>query len=250
MWDWNSPYRELEKELKNSLAWRFLQEKYEYGLPFAERGFQTVVVDNVKRIAERVLDLDPCLAACLAMYKGMFFCGYGKAGFNAVKEFMANHNIQISDSELFKKFIEYNDKESFMDTEEFMTDDFCKMVESVFSEDALKSDVEEVKLAYICHEMMDKVKPAMKISHQYWSDLEYKCADLLKSECEKHNKVVDVCVDDIVPPTLKIKTQLKEKHKTQFFEFLEYMMEREKHKNDSVTAILDAMLVGYVKKDW
>ena len=87
--------------------WQYLREKSEYGSKMSERGFQQICADNAGILAYK-LGLNDALAESLAICKGSYFPVYGKAGKNAVHEYLESKNANKTDNELGYEFVKYD----------------------------------------------------------------------------------------------------------------------------------------------
>ena len=193
-------YKDFKRKLQRSLMWQFLREKSEYGSKMSERGFQQICVDNAGILAYK-LGLNDALAESLAICKGSYFPVYGKAGKNAVHEYLESKNANKTDNELGYEFVKYDMIESFMSCpKEF--DDYLK---ELFSDNAKTSSVPEVRIAAICYELMELIKPAMSISHSKFLEIEKETFKELEKQCLEKGDVVQIKefpeIENIAIPT-------------------------------------------------
>ena len=180
-------YYDFKRALQRSLMWQYLREKSEYGSNMSERGFQQICADNAGMLAFK-LGLNEYLAESLTICKGSYFPAYGKAGMIAIQEYLKEKGVNITDNELGYNFVKYDMKESFMRCpKEF--DDYLK---ELFSDDAKNSKVPEVRIAAICHELMEIIKPAMNISHTKFLEIENEVFKELEKQCIEKGEPVQI----------------------------------------------------------
>jgi len=180
-------YNDLKKKLSRSLMWQYLQEKSEYGSNKSERGFQTICVDNAGMLADK-LNLNTDLAQSLSICIGSYFPAYGEAGKNAIKEYLESKGINMTDNELGNAFVRYDMGESGI----HCTEEFANYLNELFSENATSSDVPEVRIAAICHELMDCIKPVAEESHSKFNELETTVYRTLEKQCLDAGKPVQI----------------------------------------------------------
>lgn len=231
-------YKDFKRKLQRSLMWQYLREKSEYGSKMSERGFQQICADNAGMLAYK-LGLNDALAESLAICKGSYFPVYGKAGKNAVHEYLESKNANKTDNELGYNFVKYDMREScILCPKEF--DDYLK---ELFSDNAKNSSVLEVRIATICYELMELIKPAMSISHSKFLEVEKATFKELEKQCLEKGDVVQIKefpeIENIVVP---INLKLSESDKEIVFKELDYLTS----KNDFNKAVLEFIETGYL----
>ncbi len=150
--DLDKYYERLNIGVTMSKMWNTLQTKAEYGSDRSEKGYQQVAKSMAGTIA-RGLDLNPNLAEILTMCRGSFFPAYGKEGMRVIKQYLKEHNINISEADLAREFVEYDLDQSG----NTITPEFDGLLKELFDE-SVTPTTPEVQLARLCGETIDKVK--------------------------------------------------------------------------------------------
>ena len=233
----NKDYKNLLNGLKRSLSWQYLREKSEYKTSFSEQGFLTLVVDNVDILATD-LNLNGDLASSFAIIYGIFFCRYGKAGLNAVMEYVKERNLELTARQLAVKHSYYNSWESGI----HMPDEVKENIEQLFSENAINSEIPEISLAVICYKHIEKIKSYATESFSKFSDMESETFKMLKSACISAGKPVWVDeFDEIIAPP--IETKLSASDKERFYNSIDQTV---KTANSVEDAIVEFIMDGYL----
>lgn len=237
--------RDFVTQLKRSLMWQFLREKVDYGLNFAERGFQTVMLDNVSLLATK-MGLNVYLAEALAICRAGFFVGFGNQGFDVFYQIFKENGFDTPVEDLAFNFIVYDMYQSFMTCPE----EFKPYLKHLFSSTPLECDIEEVKLVTMCYNAMNKIKFAKNISHQEFLNVEKKIFKLFETEFLKENKVIDLNYDNLLPQGINLNKIMTDEHKKMLVENIVTSLEDFNKKNEITNKILynfflEIIEVGY-----
>ena len=135
-----------------SKMWSTLQSKSEYGSNRSEKGYQLVAMTMAGNIA-RKLNINPDLAETLTMCRGAYFPAYGQEGKKVIMEYLKKHNINISESDLAREYVEYDLSQSG----NVIAPEFDEMLRALFNENDT-SNIPEVDLAKICSKTISDVK--------------------------------------------------------------------------------------------
>ena len=238
-------YKEFKRKLQRSLMWQYLREKSEYGTSLSERGFQQICVDNAGMLAYK-LGLNDALAESLAICKGSFFPVYGKAGKNIIQEYIESKGIVKQDNELGYEFVKYDMRESGISCPK----EFDEYLKELFSNNAKTSTIPEVRIASICYELMEIIKPAMSISHAKFLELEKETFKELEKQCLEKGEPVELKEFSEIEKFADLtKTNLSDDDKKIVFNELDYLTSR----NEFTKSILEFIETGYLptsEKEW
>ncbi len=161
-------YEKLRIGVNMSTMWNSLQRKAEYGSDRSEKGYQLVAANMAESIA-RELQLDPNLAAILTMCRGSFFPAYGKEGKKAIMEYLAQHNIDISEADLARTFVEHN----LSSIGTLIIPDFDEKLQELFN-DEIEPKTPEVQVAKVCCRTMEDVKKIEGVANIDQTNLLYR----------------------------------------------------------------------------
>lgn len=150
--DLDKYYERLNIGITMSKMWNTLQSKAEYGSDRSEKGYQQVAKSMAGNIA-RGLNLNPNLAEILTMCRGSYFPAYGKEGMRVIRQYLKEHNIDISEADLAREFVEYDLSQSG----NTITPEFDSLLRELFDE-SVPPRTPEVQLARLCGDTIDKVK--------------------------------------------------------------------------------------------
>ena len=168
-------YEKLKIGVSMSKMWSTLQSKSEYGSNRSEKGYQLVAMTMAGNIA-RKLNINPDLAETLTMCRGAYFPAYGQEGKKVIMEYLKKHNINISESDLAREYVEYDLSQSG----NVIAPEFDEMLRALFNENDT-SNIPEVDLAKICSKTISDVKLVEQSSTIDQTDLLYKVSKDVES---------------------------------------------------------------------
>lgn len=177
-------YEKLNYAISMSNMWNTLETKSEYGASKSERGYQMIARSMAGKIANS-LHLNQNLAQILTTCNGTFFPTYGQAGKKAVLQYLKDNNIQISESELAKEFIEMQ----LTREGNKITPEFDSMLTELFDYSS-NPTTPEVQVARICAKTIDSVKRIEQLSSINQVDLLYNISKDTVESCGKSGKPV------------------------------------------------------------
>lgn len=187
-------YERLNIGISMSTMWSTLQTKSEYGSDKSEKGYQQVGRTMAGNIA-RGLQLNPDLAEVLTMCKGAFFPIKGKQGKKCIMQYMKEHNMQMSEADLARNFIEYDLEQSG----NVITPEFDGLLRELFDE-TTPPRTPEVQIARICSESIEGIKRIENNSTLKPVDLLYSFSKDIENESIKAGKPT---------PSAKLQTMLQ-----------------------------------------
>ena len=177
-------YAKLNVGIGFSKMWNSLQEKSDYGRGKSERGYQLVAKTMAGNIA-RAIGADANLAEALTMCKGSYFPSYGKAGKKVILHYLRDRQIQISEQEFARSFVEFDMQKSGL----IISKKFHQMLGQLFGNE---TDVPiEVQIARVCSKTMEDIKNVEDFSKIDKVNLIYKVSQDVEQESKKAGKPVE-----------------------------------------------------------
>lgn len=214
--DLNKYFERLKIGVSMSKMWNTLQSKSEYGSDRSEKGYQLVAMTMAGNIA-RKLNMNSDLAETLTMCKGAYFPAYGQEGKKVIMEYLQSHNINISESDLAREYIEYDLSQSG----NVIAPEFDTMLREVFDEN-LESRIPEVELAKICNRTISDVKLIERASNINKTDLLYKVSkDVELCSVNSKKPMESEKLKKLISTTSLKQKPMTEKEKNKIFEDLD-----------------------------
>jgi len=143
----------LNKNIENTIMWKKLQEKSEYGSDRSEKGYQKAAILKASRYA-RNLGLDIDKTELLTKLLGSYFPSQGEEGKKIIREYI-NQHMDISEPEFIANYIEYD-----LDSSGHMLAKGLREMIIELYDDSKVSDISEIQLAKLCHEIAETLKHA------------------------------------------------------------------------------------------
>lgn len=178
-------YRKLNVGIETSKMWNTLQSKPEVGLAKSERGYQQVARIMGGNIA-RGLSLNADLAECLVMCQGAFFPAYGKEGKKVVMRYMRENDIEMSEADLARNFVEYD----LSRTKNIVSVDFDNKLKELFDVDN-EPKTKEVELARMCGKTIESIKKIEMNTNTNQADFVYSMIRDIQHDCISAGELVE-----------------------------------------------------------
>lgn len=166
--DLDKYYEKLNIGVSMSKMWNTLQSKAEYGSDRSEKGYQQVAKTMAGNIA-RGLGANVDIAEILTMCQGSYFPAYGEEGKNVIMQYLKDHGLNITESDLARKYVEYDLAQSG----NIITPEFDRLLQELFDR-SKKPTTPEVQIAQVCGETIADVKLIEEMSKINQVDLLYK----------------------------------------------------------------------------
>lgn len=191
-------YEKLNIGIGMSRMWNTLQTKSEYGSDRSERGYQLVAKSMAGSIA-RKLELNANIAEILTMCRGSFFPAKGQAGKKVVMQYLEDRNMNMSEFDLAREFVEYDLYESG----NVITPEFDNLLKELF-DTSLEAKTPEVQIARICGESIEGIKRIERNSTLNSVDLLYRFSKDIEDECVQsrrptHSKKLQEMLEKLPP---------------------------------------------------
>ena len=218
--DLDKYFERLKIGISMSNMWNTLQTKSEFGSNKSEKGYQLVAMSMAGNIA-RKLNMNSDLAEILTMCKGSFFPAYGNEGKKTILEYLKKHNINITEADLARQYIEYDLTQSG----NVITPEFDEMLKALF-EDDYETTVPEVELAKICSKTIEDLKLIDFASNINQTDLLYKVSkDVEKKSVEAKKPIYSENLQKLLSLAQIDKKDITEEKKNIIRENLEIFIE-------------------------
>ena len=219
--DENKYYERLNVGVMISTMWSTLQTKSEYGSNKSEKGYQ-LLAQSMARIIARELNANEDLSQVLTMCKGAFFPVKGKEGKKCIMEYMKNHNLEMSEADLARNFVEYD----LFQSGNTITPKFDQLLKELFNEEH-EANALEVQIARLCNKSVEEMKQIERYSNIKSVDLLYKLSEDVEKESIKAGKPTPSRKLEEMLKTVPVKEEeISEEDKKQIFrdldEFIEY----------------------------
>ncbi len=166
--DLDKYYEKLNIGISMSKMWNTLQSKAEYGSDKSEKGYQQVAKTMAGNIA-RGLGGNADLAEILTMCQGSYFPAYGEKGKAVIMQYLEEHGLPITESELARKYIEYDLAQSG----NIITTEFDELLKELFDR-GQATKTQEVQIARICEQTIADIKKIEQLSTMNQVDLLYR----------------------------------------------------------------------------
>lgn len=187
--DEESYYKNLKFGIEMSKMWDILREKTEYGSKQLEIGYQMVACSMARTIAKS-LGMNYVLAEILTMCKGAYFPPFGKQGRKVIMEYLKQNNIDISESDLAREYIE----NELYKSSNIITPKFDELLKNLF-EDLdnhniyENEDISEVNIARMCEEVINYIKIIEQNLKINSDNLLYKLSEHQENYCIETKKL-------------------------------------------------------------
>lgn len=184
--------------VKKRVAFRALAEKSEYKTNVNEGHFVKLAANSAAILCYQ-LHLNAHLAEALTYVLGWCFPLHGRAGLNAIFKHAEDNAIYINEPFLKLEFV----LSGISSKNEKLYFEHWDYIEKVLAADAINSSVPEVKVAAICHNYIQKIKPIAYQSLEEFFDLEKTIFKRIEKECQTQQRPVWLKeIDEIITPPL------------------------------------------------
>jgi hypothetical protein len=169
-----------------SLSWNSLKYKYENKMNREEFYLYQTLVDEVSCLALD-LKLDYKLCEALAYVHSFAFCDYGNAGWEVIRKYLEDNNINIDIRQIKLEIV----KRKIKSVNSHPRDDFYNYVDEMFSNNII---TKEVKLVNECHKIIKSLQPLKNYDLKRYFQLEGETIKELKERSFENN---DICTIDL-----------------------------------------------------
>ena len=173
-----------------NFSWNSLKYKKENNIESYEFYFYQTLVDQVSLLA-LALKLDYKLCEALAYVHGFSFCDYGIAGWEIIRKYLQNNNIDIPvnkiKADITKRIIKSVNSQP--------SDSLFDYVDEMFSNNPI---TKEVKLVIECHRILKTLQPLKNTSINSFFELSDKAITELKTLCIEKNDVVSIDISKYI----------------------------------------------------
>lgn len=212
-----------------SISWNSLKYKYEYNIKSNEFHLYQLLTDEVYLLALN-MGLNYKLCEALGRVHGFAFCDYGYAGWNAIKEYFANNNINIDLEKMKVDII----KEKIKNIKNIADEEFYGYVDEMFSNN---TKTKEVKLVLECYRIIKSLQPIKNYNLNLYYELIKNAIDEIKTKGE----IFEIDLNKYIPLDMpKFVCELSEKEKYEYHKNIDNIINehKEKHPNYSLEKIM------------
>ena len=182
-----------------SLPWNSLKYKYENKIKSVEFHLYQTLVGEVSSLA-LALNLDYKLCESLAYVHGFSFCDYGKAGWEVIRKYLENNNVDIDINQIKLEIT----KRKIKSVNKQPADDFYNYVVEMFSDNLV---TKEVKLVKECYSIIKSLQPLKNDNLKLFFQLEGDAIKELKEKSFESNDIYTIDLSKYIPndmPTIDI----------------------------------------------
>lgn len=173
-----------------SLSWNSLKYKKENNIDSYEFYFYQTLVDTVSLLALS-LHLDHNLCESLAYVHGFSFCDYGVAGWEVIRKYLEDNNINVPVNKLKADIT----KRIIKSVNSQPSDDFFDRVDEMFSTNPI---TKEVKLVIECHRILKTLQPLKNINLTEFFKISDDVFAELKALCIEKNDIVSIDISKYI----------------------------------------------------